>query len=56
MDYAQQQRNPAKHLVGIAVVILLHIALVYALVNGLARKVIARRLQCVTNVTNGQKI
>jgi len=40
MDYAQQQRNPAKHLVGIAVVILLHIALVYALVNGLARKVV----------------
>ena len=40
MDYAQQQRNPAKHVVGIAVVILLHIALVYALVNGLARKVV----------------
>jgi protein TonB len=40
MDYAQQQRNPGKHLVGIAVVILLHIALVYALVNGLARKVV----------------
>ena len=40
MDYAQQQRNPGKHLVGIVVVILLHIALVYALVSGLARKVV----------------
>lgn len=40
MDYAQQQRNPTKHLVGITVVILLHIALVYALINGLAIKVI----------------
>ena len=40
MDYAQEQRNPAKHMVGIAVVILLHIALVYALVNGLATKVL----------------
>ena len=41
MDYAQDQRNPTKHLVGIAVVVLLHIALVYALLNGLATKVIA---------------
>ena len=40
MDYAQEQRNPSKHLVGIVVVVLLHIALVYALVNGLARKVV----------------
>ncbi|MEO8936632.1 MAG: energy transducer TonB [Burkholderiaceae bacterium] len=40
MDYAQEQRNPTKHVVGIVVVVLLHIALVYALVNGLARKVV----------------
>ena len=40
MDYAQEQRNPTKHLVGFVVVILLHIALVYALINGLATKVI----------------
>ncbi len=40
MDYAQEQRNPTKHLVGFVVVILLHIALVYALVNGLARKIV----------------
>ncbi len=41
MDYAQDQRNPTKHIVGIADVVLLHIALVYALLNGLATKVIA---------------
>jgi protein TonB len=40
MDYAQEQRNPSKHLVGITVVILLHVALVYALLNGLATKVL----------------
>lgn len=40
MDYAQQQRNPTKHLVGIVVVILLHVALIYGLVSGLARKVV----------------
>jgi len=40
MDYAQQQRNPAKHLGGIAVVIVFHIILVWALVTGLARKVV----------------
>jgi protein TonB len=40
MDYAQQQRNPTKHLVGIAVVVLLHVVVVYALMTGLARKVV----------------
>jgi periplasmic protein TonB len=40
MDYAQQQRNPGKHVVGIGIVILLHVALVYALLNGLARRIV----------------
>lgn len=40
MSYAQQQRNPRRHLVGIASVVLLHIVIVYALVNGLARKAV----------------
>ena len=40
MDYAQSQRNPAKHLSGIALVVLLHIVVGYALVSGLARKVV----------------
>jgi protein TonB len=40
MDYAQQQRNPAKHIVGFTVVALLHVALVYAIMTGLARRVV----------------
>src|SRR5208337_3652749 len=40
MDYAQQQRNPAKHLIGFSLVVLLHVVVVYALVNGLARKIV----------------
>ena len=40
MDYAQQQRNPAKHVVGFTVVVLLHVVLVYFIMTGLARKVI----------------
>lgn len=40
MDFAQQQRNPTKHIAGITFVILLHILIVYALLNGLARKVV----------------
>lgn len=40
MDYAQQQRNPAKHLVGIGIVIVLHVILVWGLVSGLAQTAI----------------
>ncbi len=40
MDYARQQRNPSRHLVGIGGVILFHALLVYGLVNGLARKIV----------------
>lgn len=40
MDYAQQQRNPAKHLIGFLLVSALHVVVIYALVNGLARKVV----------------
>ncbi|MGB2819176.1 MAG: TonB family protein [Burkholderiaceae bacterium] len=40
MDFAQQQRNPTRHLVGISAVVILHILVVWALVSGLARKVV----------------
>ena len=40
MQYAQAQRNPAKHSVGFGIVVLLHVVVVYALVTGLARKVV----------------
>lgn len=38
--YAAQQRDPRKHLLGIGAVVLFHVLLVYALANGLARKVV----------------
>jgi periplasmic protein TonB len=40
VDYAQQQRNPGRHITGLMVVIVLHALLAWALVNGLARKVV----------------
>lgn len=40
MDFAQQQRSPAKHAVGFGIVIVMHILLGWALVSGLARKVV----------------
>ncbi len=40
MDYAQQQRSWGNHLPSITLVVLLHIALGYALVTGLARRVV----------------
>lgn len=39
-DYAAQQRKPGKHIVGIGIVVLMHILLGWALVSGLARKVV----------------
>ena len=40
MNYAEQQRNPGKHAIGIGFVIVMHILLGWALLNGLARTVI----------------
>jgi protein TonB len=40
LNYAEQQRDPAKHAIGIGVVIVMHVILGWALLNGLARTVI----------------
>jgi len=40
MDFARQQRDPTRHLIGIACVILIHALVIYGLVTGLARKAI----------------
>ena len=40
MDFARQQRDPTRHLIGIAFVILVHALVIYALVTGLARKAV----------------
>jgi len=40
MDFAQQQRDPTRHVIGIGAVVILHVLVVWALVSGLARKVV----------------
>ena len=40
MNYAERERNPARHLPSISMVIALHLLLGWALVSGLARKVV----------------
>jgi len=40
MDFARQQRDPARHLIGITFVVLVHVIVIYALVTGLARKAV----------------
>lgn len=42
MNYAERQRSPGKHMTGITVVIAFHVLLVWALANGLARKVVEK--------------
>ena len=40
MNFSQRQADPRRHLVGLSVVILFHALIVYALVTGLAKKVV----------------
>jgi protein TonB len=40
LDFARQQRNPSRHLLGFTIVVIMHVIVGYALVTGLARKVV----------------
>jgi protein TonB len=40
VDFAQQQRNPGRHAVGIGIVLVLHLILGWALVTGLAQRMV----------------
>jgi protein TonB len=40
VDFAQQQRQPGKHAVGIGIVVAMHLVLGWALVNGLAQRLV----------------
>ena len=40
MDYAQQQRDPTRHVVGITFVVLVHVLVIWALMAGLGTKAI----------------
>ena len=41
MDYARQQRDPTKHAIGVAFVVLVHVIVIYALLNGLGSAIVA---------------
>jgi protein TonB len=41
MNFTERRFDPRRHLLGLVVVIALHIAIVYALVSGLARQIVA---------------
>src|SRR6266404_2092844 len=40
MDFARRQRDPTRHLIGIAFVVLVHALVIYGLMTGLARKAV----------------
>lgn len=40
MNYAQQQRAPSKHMLGIGIVLAMHLLLAWALVSGMAKRAI----------------
>ena len=40
MDFARQQRDPTRHIIGITFVVLMHALLIWALLTGLGRKVV----------------
>jgi protein TonB len=40
MDFARQQRDPTKHVIGIAFVVIVHAVIIYALLTGLARTMV----------------
>src|SRR5438105_15905607 len=40
MDFSKRQADPRRHIVGITFVIVFHAVIVYALVTGLAKKVV----------------
>jgi protein TonB len=40
MDFARQQRDPTKHMIGLAVVVLVHALVIYALMTGLGKSIV----------------
>ena len=40
MNFSERQRDPKRHIVGFGAVVLFHVLLVYALITGLAKKVV----------------
>jgi len=51
MNYLQQHRNPLHNLPGVGAVVLLHLALIYALVNGLGSAIVTKFMPPMTAYT-----
>ena len=50
MNFAESQRNPGKHPTGLIIVIAMHVLLAWALVSGLAKKVVDKVMVTETKV------
>ena len=50
MNFAESQRNPGKHPTGLIIVVVMHVLLAYALVSGLAKKVVDKVMVTETKV------
>lgn len=50
MNFAESQRNPGKHPTGLIIVVVMHFLLAYALVSGLAKKVVDKVMVTETKV------
>ena len=50
MNFADSQRNPGKHPTGLIIVVIMHVLLAYALVSGLAKKVVDKVMVTETKV------
>src|SRR3982751_2391369 len=50
VNFAESQRNPGKHPTGLIIVIIMHVLLAYALVSGLAKKVVDKVLVTETKL------
>lgn len=47
MDFAHREKQPGKHVTGIAVVVVLHVLVAYAIVSGLGKRMVNKVLQPV---------
>ena len=52
MNFAESQRNPGKHPTGLIIVVVMHVLLAYALVSGLAKKVVDKVMVTETKVVD----
>jgi periplasmic protein TonB len=50
VNFAESQRNPGKHPTGLIIVVIMHVLLAYALVSGLAKKVVDKVMVTETKV------